>query len=101
MDDAAIAAHLNREQNATVNTIVEKAAERARAAGGWPPDYWMHFVGGTAYGVALELGLTIAVYDIQDGRRLLEWIRHTINEDDPAALAAFERQRSEYAELLR
>lgn len=54
----------------------------------------------TAWSDGIETGLAIAIRDIAGGRRLLEWIRAEILENDPDAREATETTVSHFLQAL-
>lgn len=55
----------------------------------------------SGYSVGVEIGLAVAIADIAAARRLQSWFAHRVQEGDPEALAARDRQARHYLEVLR
>ena len=54
----------------------------------------------TAYQVGIEIGVAIAVADVESGRRLRDWMARHVQGNDPRALEAREAQVARYLALL-
>jgi len=69
---------------------------------GTEPEYVRRtLVGRTGYSIGLEIGLAIAVADVAAGRQLRDWIARHVQQSDPDAITARDRQAANYLRVLR
>lgn len=82
---------------AVAEALIEQVSDMEPRAIGTRRD---HLLARSAYSVGLEIGLTIAVVDGAAGRRMRDWLARHVQQSEPAAIEARDRQAKNYLRVL-